>query len=66
MSGFHKHPNPVIPQVHGRRLAPGEVIQKGDVYASSSGKWEENENCVGLTIAINCQIYWVRPEKETE
>jgi len=64
MAGYHKHPTPVDPVVYGRRLTTGEVIQKGDLYASTTGKWEENEHCIGQTIHSGCQTYWVRPEKE--
>lgn len=36
----HSHPQDAGKRVFGRALMPGEVLQKGDMYGSSTGKWE--------------------------
>ena len=67
MSGYHTHPKPVVSKVYGRRLTCGVLLKKGDVYDSSSGRWEEiPEFLIGQTIEAGCETYFVRLEKKQE
>jgi hypothetical protein len=66
MSEMHIHPQPRSAVIFGRRLSVGEIIQEGDVYDSTTGKWEECPSCVGQTINKSCTGYWVRPEKPAQ
>lgn len=43
-----------------RKLAPGEVIQVGDQYLSSSGIWSSAAMCAGFDVLDNT-IVWIRP-----
>ena len=45
-----------------RELGPGDVIQEGDLYWSTSGKWEE---CVfvGAEIRSGCTTAFLRPKR---
>jgi len=45
--------------IYGRRLEPGEEIQEGDVYDSSSGTWQRSP-CPGMTVQEGCTTIWVR------
>ncbi len=48
--------------IHGRRLENGDVLQKDDVYNSSSGFWEKCP-CPGPVLqSSNDIVIWVRPE----
>jgi len=62
MSGYHTHPNPKPPIVYGRRLSVGEILQEGDVFASSLGVWEKITFNIGNEIKKNDNAYIVRPE----
>jgi len=37
---LHPHPQDTKKTIFGRALQTGEVLQKGDMYGSSTGKWE--------------------------
>lgn len=47
--------------IEGSALKPGDVIQRGDKYASSSGKWETNKHFVGRVVEEGCTTPWVHP-----
>ena len=57
----HIHPMNPSQVVFGGRLQAGETIQAGDVYDSTSGKWEKAP-CLGVVLQEDCNIYWVRKE----
>jgi len=68
MVEIHIHPMVKVRRdqvIFGRRLRAGETIQEGDVYDSTTGKWEKAP-CPGLVIAGGCTTYWVRPESSGE
>lgn len=46
--------------VYGMQLAPGAILQRGDVYASTTGEWETCP-CPGAMLGSVTSI-WVRPE----
>jgi hypothetical protein len=46
--------------VRGRRLEAGDVLEEGDLYASSAGRWERCP-CPGLTLREGTDAVWVRP-----
>ncbi len=59
------HTHPVSGKVIvGTRLMPGDTIQHGDVYDSTSGGWDELSWPVGKAIQDGCQTIWVRPAPE--
>jgi hypothetical protein len=54
--------------VYGRELVNGDVLQKDDVYNSTSGRWDKCP-CPGLTLqgfdeGANNPVIWVRPEEQ--
>lgn len=61
MAEQHTHPMNPSQIVFGRRLHAGETIQVGDVYDSTSGKWEK-ALCSGSILRKGCATYWVRKE----
>ncbi|MFA6601764.1 MAG: hypothetical protein WCT02_02800 [Candidatus Paceibacterota bacterium] len=61
--GTFMHPKNQSEEIVGFRLEPGDKLQTGDRYNSSSGKWEEC-TCVGLTLQKTNTV-WIRPAKET-
>lgn len=54
----HEHPRSGE-RIPGRRLQPGEVVHKQDLYDSSSGRWE-SAPCPGLVIEEGAAAYFVR------
>lgn len=44
----------------GYRLPPGVIIEAGDKYDSTAGKWETNPHVVGQKIEEGCSTIWVR------
>jgi hypothetical protein len=61
MPEYHTHPMPV--EVYGTRLVAGDVIKEGDIFASSTGRWEKAPPChFGFKLQEGCRAYWVRPE----
>ena len=64
MESFGKflHPKNRRPIV-GHRLGIGDTIQKGDVYDSTAGNWEQAPH-VGFTFTERLDsVLWVRPIK---
>lgn len=60
----HREPRFVVADaVYGIILGAGDVIQPGDVYESTSGRWEKAP-CPGCAIQEGCQVRWVRPVEE--
>lgn len=63
MSEYHIHPITRI-RVYGTRLVVGDSITEGDVYASTTGKWEKALPVLfGRKLQKYCRAYWVRPER---
>jgi hypothetical protein len=61
MLEHHKHPFPI--QVYGTRLVAGDKIREGDVFASTTGKWERAlPHQIGLILREGTYTYWVRPD----
>ena len=65
---FHEQESPGVihvntPTMFGRRLEPGDVLERGDVYASAYGTWEP---CPypGLMLQEGITTVWVRPGSE--
>ena len=56
------HPKSGV-QVQGMQLVRGVVLQKSDLYDSTSGKWE-NCPCVGGTVPNGQHVVWIRPNTE--
>ncbi len=48
--------------IFGEVLGPGDEMKEGDMYSSSSGKWEPCPS-PGLTIPSGGEVIWVRHEK---
>ena len=63
MDEFQVHRTARHDVVFGRRLVPGDVIQKDDVYESTTGKWEKAP-CPGVVLEAGVETVWVRPEAE--
>lgn len=59
---LHGHPLDLSRVIYGRRLNPGEMIKPGDVYDSTSGKWEKAP-CPGMAVPEGFHVVWVRPEQ---
>jgi hypothetical protein len=73
---LHFHPESRT-EVHGCELEPGDILQKGDVYSSSNGRWEPCP-CPGLVLLPSMPkqqddesclppqpafpVIWIRPE----
>jgi hypothetical protein len=56
-----EHIHPVSGETaNGYALEPGDVLQKGDLYDSTTGKWSECP-CPGHTIGNNDGLIWIRP-----
>lgn len=53
------HPISNIGTVLGIKIEPGTVLEENDVYASTTGKWE-NCPCPGVMLQ-NSDVFWVRP-----
>lgn len=49
------------PDIVGIRLMPGTIINEGDVYNSTTGKWEANSLHVGGKVPAGDHVIWVRP-----
>lgn len=55
-----KHPISGL-EIPGRKLKSGETIQNGDMYDSSSGKWEPLQSSNGAKVPGGSHVTWVRP-----
>ena len=60
MVKIHEHPES-REIVTGIRLKPGEKIQRGDVYNSTTGYWRTNSSVIGDTVPNGGHIIWIRP-----
>ncbi len=61
---IYSHPQTRVP-ISGMRLAPGAILQAGDKYASSDGKWRLAEPCsTGMVLHRGWETFWVRPNVE--
>ena len=47
-------------RVIGRKIAPGEILLKTDVYDSTSGSWAPCP-CPGIALGAGTNAIWVRP-----
>lgn len=61
MAEWHFHPMNPSQVVFGERMKAGMVIMPGDVYDSTSGKWE-TAPCPGSVLQEGFAAYWVRKE----
>jgi len=58
MGDVIKHPDSEA-EITGTIVTAGDILRKGDMYASSSGKWEPCPT-PGITLE-NRSVQWVRP-----
>lgn len=54
---------PIIGMVAGNSILPGEVLEEGDYYYSSSGNWQPCP-CPGAVLGEGTTCKWVRPIKQ--
>lgn len=59
----HLHPKNGIISMDGYLLQPGDTIQKGDVFDSQSGFWEESSVLIGMPVVEGARHTWIRPAK---
>ncbi len=55
----HPHSEEVVV---GRLLKAGDKLEKGDVYSSMEGTWEESPFTIGSTTIGTTLTVWVRPQ----
>jgi hypothetical protein len=65
MSGLYSHPKDATARVSGRPLLSREKTQQGDVYSSSSGKWEPVPH-IGVPIPEGNRLIYIRPAENEE
>ena len=62
MNTLHSHPQNVEQTIFGRFILPGEVLQKGDMYDSTTGKWEPVSNAfIGNVVEERHGAMFIRP-----
>jgi len=49
------------PETYGYLLEPGDTLEEGDLYNSTSGKWESSPMFAGSLLFEGCKTTWVRP-----
>jgi hypothetical protein len=65
MNKAHLHPLEVAETVFGRVLQVGETLQKGDIYDSTTGKWEPiPEGILGSLVREKHAAILIRPARQ--
>lgn len=59
MKEMHSHPANQNNIIWGERLTEGDLVKKGDYFASVSGTWQELTS-LGHIIQKEDSTYWVR------
>lgn len=57
----HVHPVSKTP-IDAVRIGPGATLREGDMYDSSSGKWEQQRLIAGCKLEAGCETIWLRPQ----
>lgn len=59
---LQRHPQVPGRVVRGVRLEVGEILQQGDLYSSTTGRWTETP-VHGVPVVDN-DVVWVRPTED--